>query len=110
MARRPEDVQVQVVMSAEMRKALNKAAMAHQDDIDRDRLMGRGPMLGYVAKWFLARPPAEQLRIILEGKRLFDGGSVAPDRCEAVVDDGIALGAQGRKTNAKRKSKAADAD
>jgi hypothetical protein len=110
MARRPEDVQIQVVVSAELRKALGKAALVHQDDVDRERLMGRGPMLGYIAKWFLALPQAEQLKVIQEGKRLFDAGSVPPDRGEPVVQDGVALGAQGRKTNAKRKHKAADAD
>lgn len=78
MARRPEDVQIQVVMSEEMRRDLGKAALTHQDEVERDRLMSRGPMLGYIAKWFLSRPREEQLEVIREGKRLFEGGGPAP--------------------------------
>lgn len=83
MARRPEDVQIQVVMSEEMRRDLGKAALTHQDDVERDRLMSRGPMLAYLAKWFLSRPAAEQLDMIREGKRLLEGGAARPARTMA---------------------------
>ena len=74
MPRKPEDVQVQLVMTDEMRRDLGKAALQHQDEIDRFRLMARGPMLVYIAKWFLGLPTADQLAVVKEGKRLMEGG------------------------------------
>ena len=74
MARKPTDVQVQVVMTKKFRKALAKAALQHQDDVPRERMMDRGPMIRYVMSWFLEQPAEEQIAIILAGQEAYEAG------------------------------------
>lgn len=72
MARKAEDVQIQLVVPASLRRAIQKAALDHQDDVDRERLMNRGPMITYVMRWFLTLPKSDQLGVILAGKAIED--------------------------------------
>ena len=79
MARHPDDVQVQVLMTPEMRKALAKTVLANQDDVPRKKLMDRGPMILYAMSWFMAQPKEDQLAILLKGKAEFDAKFARPD-------------------------------
>ena len=83
MARKPTDVQVQVVMTKRMRKALGRAALMHQDDVPRDRMMDRGPMIRYVMSWFLERPPNEQLAVLLAGQAAYEAKYGIEDEASA---------------------------
>ena len=97
MARHPDDVQVQVLMTPEMRKALAKTVLANQDDVPRKKLMDRGPMILYAMSWFMAQPKEDQLAILLtamvDGLWLelsLDASSFGADSAAAMVERAVA--------------------
>lgn len=80
MARRPEDVQVQIVMPPEMRTEIDEALLKLRDSVPTERLMDRGMMLRFLARWFLSLPRDEQLQAVLAGKAAKEIGEATASR------------------------------
>lgn len=82
MGRRAGEKPVQFSLSAPAMAALDIAASYHKSDVDRDRPMNKGPMLAYVARWFVSLPREGQLEVILAGKELTErdasGAEISP--------------------------------
>lgn len=82
MGRRAGEKPIQFSLSAPASAALNIAAAHHEGDLDRDRPMKKGPMLAYVARWFLSLTRESQLDVIRAGKAMVDadadGVEIAP--------------------------------
>ena len=71
MARRVDDVQVQLSMPSSLRAKLGKTALDHQSHVPSDRVMDRGSMILYALAVFLELPPEEQLQTLLKGKAIY---------------------------------------
>lgn len=76
MGRRAGEKPLQISTSAGVLRALRIAAVRHQEDVQRERLMNVGPMSAYVLRWFAGLPGEAQLRVILNGKALAERDAV----------------------------------
>jgi len=74
MARRPGDVQVQIVMPPEMRTEIDEALLKLRDSVPTTKLMDRGTMLRFLVRWFLDLPRDMQLQAVLAGKEIAEEG------------------------------------
>jgi len=73
MGVKANEKQTPIALPPERIRELHRAALDLQPYVPRDsREMTKGPMLGYIARWFLTLPPEEQLRVVLAGKQLAD--------------------------------------
>ncbi|WP_165073281.1 ubiquitin family protein [Paludisphaera rhizosphaerae] len=103
MGTKANERQTPIALPPETIRELHRAALTLQPYVEREgRELTKGPMLGYVARWFLAQPLAEQLRITLDGKRIAD----AETPVDMADDDTLRRVAAEAKAGAKPKAKA----
>lgn len=72
MAHKADEKQFPVAMRPDAIRELQKVAIDLQEYVPRSRAMNRGPMVAYVARWFLSLPMDAQLRIVRAGKEMSD--------------------------------------
>jgi hypothetical protein len=82
MAHKADEKQFPVSMRPSAIRELQKVAIDLQEHVPRSRAMNRGPMVGYVMRWFLSLPREVQIKIVRTGKDL---------REQDVTDDAIAI-------------------
>jgi len=61
---------LQCWLPPEKRKGLTRVSLDLGDDVERERVLKPGPMIGYIARWFLTLPRARQLEIVLAGRKI----------------------------------------
>jgi hypothetical protein len=64
--------QYPVTMTPRVADDLDRLAIDLKYAVPRKGTMRRGPMVGYLCRWFLTLGPEEQIRVIREGKKLLD--------------------------------------
>jgi hypothetical protein len=72
MGHRAGEKQIPVALPPDVIRELQIAAIKMQADVPRERALNRGPMLGYVARWFLTLSAQDQLRVVRAGKAIED--------------------------------------
>lgn len=83
MARKEGEKPLQISVTPKLMSDLKVAAARLEHLVPRKRLMDRGPMLAYVARWFAALSPEDQLGVILRGKEMAE---------QDVLDGAVELG------------------
>jgi hypothetical protein len=66
---------VQIDVPENVRIALRITAALHSGSVDRVHDMDRGPMMAFVARWFLSLSRDTQLAIIADGQKLLESDS-----------------------------------
>lgn len=120
MGHKAGERQIPVALPPQVIRDLQMAAIRLQEDVPRERAMNRGPMLGYVARWFLKLPLDRQLEIVLAGKAVEDeeagridpGGSVpAVAAADADLGKGVEVSrVVTKRARLKGKNKSSQAD
>jgi len=100
---------LQCWLPPEKRKGLTRISLDLGDDVERERVLKPGPMIGYIARWFLTLSRARQLEIVLAGREIEinepkPGDPPPSGPVPEVGNSGKARGLGGRKLP-KRKGK-----